>query len=68
MIDRLQADEYQVTAPRFPAAKARESGNSSAGHGRVARCGILQLSLRNAYWTDLGLRGFADNYYPLRNA
>ena len=56
-----------IRALGIPAAKAYEWGNSSKGHWRVARSGILQHALPNAYWTDLGLRGFADNYHRLRN-
>jgi RNA-directed DNA polymerase len=56
-----------IRALGIPAAKAYEWGNSSKGHWRVARSGILQHALPNAYWTNLGLRGFADNYHRLRN-
>ena len=56
-----------------PAAPAGPTGSQSVvasnepGAAQVARSGILQHALPNAYWTNLGLRGFADNYHRLRN-
>ena len=66
-MDHCSDLRVSIRALGIPAAKAYEWGNSSKGHWRVARSGILQHALPNAYWTNLGLRGFADNYHRLRN-
>jgi RNA-directed DNA polymerase len=47
---------------------AREWAGSRKGYWRIAGSAILQRALPNAYWRELGLRGFSDPYRRFRDA
>ena len=47
---------------------AREWAGSRKGYWRVAGSWILSRALPNAYWTNQGLKGFADPYRRFRDA
>jgi len=51
----------------IPAQRAREWAGSRKGYWRLARSAPLQRALPNAYWRDLGLRGFIDPYGHFRD-
>jgi RNA-directed DNA polymerase len=51
-----------------PPQQAREWGASRKGYWRIAGSAPLQRALPNAYWRDLGLRGFIDPYRRFRDA
>jgi RNA-directed DNA polymerase len=52
----------------IPDRKAREWAGTGKGSWRVAGSWILSRALPNAYWRDLGLRGFSEPYRRLRDA
>jgi group II intron reverse transcriptase/maturase len=51
-----------------PERAAREWAFSQKGYWRIAGSAPLQRALPNAYWANLGLRGFSDPYGRLRDA
>lgn len=51
-----------------PPRQAREWASTRKGHWRIAGSAPLQRALPNAYWRELGLRGFTDPYRRLRDA
>jgi group II intron reverse transcriptase/maturase len=51
-----------------PERDARRWATSRKGYWRIARSWILSTALPNAYWTDLGLKGFTDPYRCFRDA
>ena len=52
----------------IPDRKAREWAGSRKGYWRVAGSWILSRALPNAYWADLGLKGFSQPYRRFRAA
>jgi RNA-directed DNA polymerase len=65
---RPQARRRNLRALGIPERAAREWAGSSKGYWRVAGSAPLQRALPNAYWANLGLRGFSDPYRRLRDA
>jgi RNA-directed DNA polymerase len=51
-----------------PPQQAREWAGTRKGYWRIAGSAPLQRALPNAYWRDLGLRGFIDPYRRFRDA
>lgn len=51
-----------------PPQQAREWAGSRKGYWRIAGSPPLHRTLPNAYWCDLGLRGFIDPYGRFRDA
>ena len=65
---RFAARRRNLRALGIPEGKAREWAGSGKGPWRIAGSYVLQSALPNAYWTELGLRGFTDSYRRFRDA
>lgn len=65
---RFRARWRNLRALGIPDRKAREWAGSRKGYWRIAGSAPLQRALPNAYWRDLGLRGFIDPYGRFRDA
>ncbi len=65
---RYPTRRRNLRALGMPERAAREWAGSNKGSWRIAGTYILSRALPNAYWTDLGLQGFADPYRRLRDA
>lgn len=63
---RVRTKWLKVHKHGIPYGKAREWANSRKGSWRVAGSYILARALPNAYWIDLGLRGFGESYGHMR--
>ena len=65
---RLRTRWRNLRALGIPERAAREWACSQKGYWRIAGSAPLQRALPNAYWANLGLRGFSDPYRRLRDA
>jgi len=65
---RYQARRRNLRALGMPERAAREWAGSQKGPWRIAGSHVLQRALPNAYWADIGLRGFTDPYRRFRDA
>jgi len=65
---RYQARRRTLQALGIPERAAREWAGSRKGYWRIAGSWILSRALPNAYWADLGLKGFSDPYRRFRDA
>ena len=65
---RPKTKRRNLTARGIPAQQAREWSYSRKGYWRVSGSPILTRALPNAYWTDQGLKGFADPHRRFRDA
>lgn len=63
---RYPTRRRNLRALGMPERAAREWAGSRKGPWRVAGTYVLQRALPNAYWTNLGLRGFTDPYRRFR--
>ncbi|HZK52129.1 MAG TPA: group II intron reverse transcriptase/maturase [Actinomycetota bacterium] len=57
----------KLRALGIPVDKSWQWAKSQKGAWRMAGSAPLQRALPNAYWVDLGLRGFSDSYRSVRN-
>jgi group II intron reverse transcriptase/maturase len=65
---RFRTRWRNLRALGMPERAAREWALSRKGYWRIAGSAPLQRALPNAYWANLGLRGFSDPYRRLRDA
>jgi len=65
---RYPTRRRNLRALGMPERAAREWAASQKGPWRVAGSYVLQRALPNAYWIDIGLRGFTDPYRCFRDA
>lgn len=65
---RVRTKRRNLRALGIPEEKAHEWANTRKGYWRIAGSAPLQRALPNAYWRDLGLRGFTDPYRRFRDA
>jgi RNA-directed DNA polymerase len=65
---RVRAKRRNLRVLGIPEEKAHEWANTRKGYWRIAGSAPLQRALPNAYWRDLGLRGFTDPYRRFRDA
>ena len=65
---RYKTKRRNPRALGIPEREAREWAASRKGYWRIAGSAPLQRALPNAYWINLGLRTFTDNYQRLRDA
>jgi group II intron reverse transcriptase/maturase len=65
---RYRTKRRNLRALGIPERSAREWAGSRKGYWRIAGSAPLQRALPNAYWADLGLKGFADPYRRFRDA
>jgi RNA-directed DNA polymerase len=65
---RFRTRWRNLRALGIPERAAREWACSRKGYWRIAGSAPLQRALPNAYWADIGLRGFSDPYRRLRDA
>ncbi len=65
---RYRTRRRKLLALGMPERAAREWAASQKGPWRIAGSYVLSRALPNAYWTQLGLRGFADPYRRFRDA
>jgi group II intron reverse transcriptase/maturase len=57
----------KLRAAGIPEGDARRWANSRKGYWRISNSNVLHLALPNAYWADLGLKGFTDPYRRFRS-
>lgn len=65
---RYRTRRRNLHALGVPPQQAREWAATRKGYWRIAGSAPLQRALPNAYWCDLGLRGFIDPYGRFRDA
>jgi group II intron reverse transcriptase/maturase len=65
---RYQTRRRNLRAHGIPDRSARQWAGSRKGYWRIAGSYILSRALPNAYWANLGLRGFTGPYRRLRDA
>jgi group II intron reverse transcriptase/maturase len=65
---RYRTRRRNLRALAIPERAAREWAASQKGPWRVAGSYVLSRALPNAYWAELGLRGFTEPYRRLRDA
>lgn len=65
---RYPTRRRNLRALGIPERAAREWAGSQKGPWRIAGTYVLSRALPNAYWTNLGLQGFADPYRRFRDA
>jgi group II intron reverse transcriptase/maturase len=65
---RYHTRRRNLRALGIPERAAREWAGSRKGYWRIAGSAPLQRALPNAYWRELGLRGFSDPYRRFRDA
>jgi group II intron reverse transcriptase/maturase len=65
---RYRTRRRNLRALGMPERAAREWAASQKGPWRVAGSYILSRALPNAYWADLGLKGFTDPHHRFRDA
>jgi group II intron reverse transcriptase/maturase len=65
---RYHARRRNLRALGIPERSARQWAGSRKGCWRIAGSYVLARALPNAYWADLGLKGFSDPYRRLRDA
>jgi RNA-directed DNA polymerase len=65
---RYRTRRRELRALGIPERPAREWAGSRKGYWRIAGSPVLQRALPNAYWADLGLKGFSDPYRRFRDA
>jgi len=58
---------HKLRAAGIPEGDARRWANSRKGYWRISNSNVLHLALPNAYWADLGLKGFTDPYRRFRS-
>jgi hypothetical protein len=59
-------NECRSTAAGFPEREAREWAYSRKGYWRISNSPVLARALPNAYWADIGLKGFYQPYRGFR--
>ena len=57
-----------LRAAGIPERDAREWAYSRKGYWRISNSPVLARALPNAYWANLGLKGFAEPYRRFRDA
>ena len=57
-----------LRAAGIPERDAREWAYSRKGYWRISNSPVLARALPNAYWADIGLKGFAEPYRRIRDA
>lgn len=65
---RYRTRRRNLRALGIPARPAREWAGSRKGYWRIAGSWVLHRALPDAYWRELGLRGFSDPYRRFRDA
>jgi group II intron reverse transcriptase/maturase len=65
---RYRTRRRELRALGIPERAAREWAGSRKGYWRIAGSPVLQRALPNAYWAELGLKGFSDPYRRFRDA
>jgi RNA-directed DNA polymerase len=65
---RYRTKRRNLVAHGIPAWQARKWAGSGKGYWRIAGSPVLHQALPNAYWANLGLKGFADPYRRFRDA
>jgi RNA-directed DNA polymerase len=65
---RVRTKLRKLRAAGIPEHDARRWAFSRKGYWRIAGSPILSTALPNAYWTNQGLKGFADPYRRFRDA
>ena len=65
---RPRTRERKMRQLGIPAPEAHQWANTRKGYWRISRSWILHRTLPNAYWTNQGLKGFADPYRRFRDA
>ena len=65
---RYRTKRRNLGALGIPAWQARKWAGSGKGYWRIAGSPVLARALPNAYWANLGLKGFADPYRRFRDA
>ena len=65
---RVRTKLRMLRAAGIPEHDARRWAFSRKGYWRIAGSPVLSTALPNAYWTKLGLQGFADPYRRFRDA
>ena len=65
---RARTKLRKLRAAGLPEHDARRWAFSRKGYWRIAGSPILAIALPNAYWTNLGLEGFAGPYRRFRDA
>jgi RNA-directed DNA polymerase len=65
---RYRTRRRNLRARGIPERSARQWAASRKGCWRIAGSYVLARALPNAYWADLGLRGFSQPYRRLRDA
>ena len=63
---RYRTRRRNLRALGVPDRSAREWAGSGKGYWRIAGSYVLSRALPNAYWVELGLRGFTDPYRRFR--
>jgi RNA-directed DNA polymerase len=58
---------HMLRAAGIHEGDARRWANSRKGYWRISNSTVLHLALPNAYWADLGLKGFTDPYRRFRS-
>lgn len=57
----------KLRAAGIPEGDARRWANSRKGYWRISNSNVLHIALPNAYWADLGLKGFLVPYRRFRS-
>ncbi len=65
---RYRTRRRELRSLGIPERAAREWAGSRKGYWRIAGSPVLQRALPNAYWAELGLKGFSDPYRRFRDA
>jgi group II intron reverse transcriptase/maturase len=65
---RIRTKRRNLIALGIPADQARQWACTSKGSWRIAGSAPLHLALPNAYWANLGLKGFTEPYRRFRDA
>ncbi len=65
---RWSTRRRNLVALGIPERKAREWAGTRKGSWRISGSAPLQRAMPNAYWVELGLRGFSEPYRRFRDA
>jgi RNA-directed DNA polymerase len=65
---RIRTKRRNLIALGIPTDQARQWACTSKGYWRIAGSPPLHLALPNAYWDNLGLKGFTEPYRRFRDA
>jgi group II intron reverse transcriptase/maturase len=65
---RIRTKWRELRAAGIPEREAHQWACSRKGYWRIAGSAVLHRALPNAYWANLGLKGFADPYRRFRDA